>query len=157
MGTGKTSVGTLLAGRLQRPLRDSDQDLLASRRLTAAQVLERHGRQDLHDWEAAHLMTALTLQPPSVVCAAASVIDRHECREALMAPFVVWLVASPEVLAGRFPSSAHRPRFHEDLVAMLAEQEAQRAPHFAAVADLVTDVTAIDPEQVVERMLKARR
>ena len=155
MGTGKSSVGRLLAARLHRPLRDSDQDLRAERGLTAAQVLERYGGHDLHDWEAAHLMAALAEQPPPVVCAAASVVDRPECRKALVEPFVVWLAAPPEVLAGRFSSSAHRPRFERDLVAMLTEQEARRGPHFAAVADLVIDVSEIGPDQVVERILQA--
>ena len=156
MGSGKTSVGELLAQRLHRPLRDSDQDLLAERGLTASQVLERYGDRELHDWEAAHLMKALAQRPPPVVCAAASVIDRADCRRALIAPFVVWLAAPPEVLAGRFGSSAHRPRFQRDLVAMLTEQEARRGPSFAAVADLVVDVSAIRPDQAVERILQAQ-
>jgi shikimate kinase len=156
MGSGKTTVGRLLAERLNRPLRDSDQDLQAARELTAAQVLERFGPDDLHQWEAAHLTSALRERPAPVVAAAASVIDRLECRQALVAPFVVWLGAPPEVLARRFTSGAHRPRFSEDLVALLAEQEARRGPHFAEVADLVIDVTAIGPEQVVDLVLRAQ-
>jgi len=155
MGTGKSSVGRLLAARLHRPLRDSDRDLLAERGLTAAQVLDRYGERELHDWEAAHLTAAVTEPPPPVVCAAASVVDRSECHQALVAPFVVWLVAPAEVLAARFSSSAHRPRFKPDLEAMLTEQEARRGPHFASVADLVIDASAIGPDQVVERILRA--
>ena len=153
MGAGKTSVATLLAERLSRPLRDSDRDLQAGRGLTAAELLDRYGADHLHDWEAAHLLSALGDRPPPVVSAAASVIDRPACREALRSAFVVWLHAPPEVLARRFRSAGHRPRFGEDLVAMLAEQEARRAPHFAEVADVVVDVSVISPEQVVQRVL----
>jgi len=41
-------------------------------------------------------------------------------------------------------------------VAMLTEQETRRGPSFAAVADLVVDVSAIRPDQAVERILQAQ-
>jgi shikimate kinase len=88
------------------------------------------------------------------VCAAASVVDRSECREALEQAFVVWLDAPPDVLAGRFASAPHRPRYDENIGALLAEQDVRRRPGMAAVADLVVDVSSCAPEDVVRTIVE---
>jgi shikimate kinase len=151
MGTGKTSVGVLLAERLGRPLRDSDADLLAAHGHTAAELNVLHGADYLHELEARHLFDALA--EPSVICAAASVVERADCREALAGAFVVWLDAPVEVLVARFHSAPHRPRFRSDIAAMLTEQAARRRPLFAAVADLVIDVTQNTPATAASLVL----
>jgi shikimate kinase len=151
MGTGKTSVGALLAERLERPLRDSDVDLLTAYGHTAAELNVLHGADYLHELEAQQLFDALA--EPSVICAAASVVERDDCREALGAAFVVWLDAPVEVLLARFNSAPHRPRFQADIGAMLADQAARRRPLFAAVADLVVDVTKQTPAEVASIVL----
>ena len=143
MGTGKTSVGALVAERLGWPLRDSDVDLLAARGHTAAELNALHGADYLHDLEARHLLDGLRTQ--SVICAAASVVERAECREALAGAYVVCLDAPVDVLAARFHSAPHRPRFAPDITAMLTEQDARRRALFAAVADLVIDVARHNP------------
>jgi shikimate kinase len=157
MGAGKTSVGALLAEGLGRPMRDSDADLAARHGMTASEIADRHGREYLHDLEARHLLDALGERPTPVVCAAASVVGRPDCRQALGAAYVVWLDAPPDVLADRFESGPHRPRYHADVRVMLAEQDARRRPHFAAVADLVVDVSTRDPHQVVPIVLEGLR
>jgi len=151
MGTGKTSVGALLAERLERPLRDSDADLFAAHGHSAAELNVLHGADYLHDLEARHLLDAL--DAPSVICAAASVVERADCRSALDAAFVVWLDAPVDVLVARFHSAPHRPRFQADIAAMLTEQAARRRPLFAAVADLVIDVSLHSPASAASIVL----
>ncbi len=152
MGTGKTSVGSLLAAKFDRVLRDSDPDLYAVHRLSASDLLARHGAEHLHHLESEHLIAALRERPPPVVCAAASVIDRDDCRAALAAALVIWLDAPVAVLVDRFDSATHRPRFADDLTAMLTEQDARRRPLFRAVADLVIDVSVTAAENAAQQI-----
>ena len=158
MGAGKTEVGRRLATRLGRPWRDSDRDIEAKTGLTVRQLRERDGVDAMHDLESEHLRDALAGPEPSVISAAASTVDVPQCRAALEAPdvAVVWLRASPEVLARRFASSdKHRPVFGDSPLQFLTEQAARRNPLFASLDPLVVDVDAIRPRHAVERVVEA--
>jgi shikimate kinase len=132
MGAGKSTLASALARRWGRPLRDSDADLSARYGQTAARLAERRGPDGLHDLEAEHLLAALSAGPAPVVAAAASVIERAECRRALGAAAVVWLDVPIDALAARQHRGTHRPAYAEDRAAMLREMDARRRPLFAA-------------------------
>ncbi|WP_225878489.1 shikimate kinase [Spongiactinospora rosea] len=155
MGSGKTTVSKLLAERLHRRMRDSDPDMRRRYGATAAEMAERLGPAVLHEREWEHLRESLADDPPSVIAAAASTLDRPEAPGALEPALVVWLDAPDEVLAERMASGAHRPHFEADLRAMLAKQRARRGPVLAQVADLTFDVAARKPEEVVAGVLDA--
>ncbi|HEY4752428.1 MAG TPA: shikimate kinase, partial [Candidatus Limnocylindrales bacterium] len=61
MGSGKTTVGRLLAERLGRPLRDSDPEIEAATGYTAREIRDRDGPDALHDLEARLLLSTLAL------------------------------------------------------------------------------------------------
>lgn len=138
MAVGKSTVGRLLAERLGRPLRDSDDDLYAERGVTGAEVAEREGVDALHHWEASHLLRALAGDRPAVIAAAASVVDDPACRAALGTAFVVWLRAPVEQLVDRLGDDDHRRRLGEVSAGDLVRA---RAPRYAAVADAVVDAS----------------
>jgi shikimate kinase len=157
MGAGKTTVGRRLAARLDWPWHDSDAEIEAATGLTVRQLRDRAGAEAMHDLEAAQLLGAIAEPGPSVVSAAASVIDSEDCRQAMADPgiAVVWLRATPAVLATRFPAGDHRPAFGASPEAFLAEQSARREPLLQALDPIVIDVDHIDPEAVVARTLEA--
>jgi shikimate kinase len=142
MGSGKTTVASVLAEALGRQLRDSDPDLQATLGIDAATLAEREGADALHDWEEEHVVKAIRERPPVVVAAAASTIEVPRCREAMAEARVLWLDAPPSVLAKRFESGAHRPRFGQDIASLLEAQDARRRPLLMQVADVVLDATA---------------
>ena len=112
----------------------------------------------MHARESAQLLDALAATEPSVISAAASVIDDPACRSAMAAPgvAVVWLRAHPEVLAERFASADdHRPAYGDSIAAFLAEQAARREPLLADVGALVIDVDDLTADEVVERAMEA--
>lgn len=157
MGAGKTSVGTAIAAELGWALRDSDADLLASTGQTARAYRDKLGTAALHEAEAAELVAALDAAEPSVVCAAASVIDDPVARSALADPgiVVIWLRASPAVLARRFSSGDHRPTYGSDPGAVARAQAEQRDPRFAAVARITIDEGDRDVSQVTAEAMAA--
>jgi shikimate kinase len=157
MGSGKTTVGRILAARLGRPLYDSDAEIEAATGQTVREIRDRDGAEALHDLEAELLLSTLALDGPDVVCAAASVGDHPDCVAALVAPGVagVWLSVPPEVAARRFASSPHRPRYGDDVEAFLERQLATRGPMMAAAARLVVDAGSTPPEAIADHIVEA--
>jgi shikimate kinase len=158
MGAGKSVVGRRLAALLGRPWRDSDRDIEAKTGLTVRELRERDGVDAMHALEAEALLLALAESEPSVISAAASTVEVTACREALKSPdvAVVWLRATPEVLASRFASrDKHRPEFGDSPLEFLTEQAARRNPLFASLDPIVIDVDRIRPREVVERAIEA--
>lgn len=154
MGTGKSTVGALVARRLGRPLLDSDEQIRARTGRTVRQLVDEGGPEAHRRLESAVLLDALARPEPVVVAAAAGVVLDPAARRALaeLDGTVVWLRADPAVLAARVGQGGHRPPIPGDAEAWLAAAHADRAPHYTAVADLVVDVDDAAAEIVAERI-----
>lgn len=142
MGAGKTTLARGLAELWSRPMRDSDADLERATGSSARDIAEERGQDALHELEAAHLLDAVDTSEPRgtapVIGAAASTIDREDCRQALHERAVtVWIDEDLELLARRQEEGEHRPRFGTDVRSMLRDMDERRRPHFAAVAHIV--------------------
>jgi shikimate kinase len=160
MGAGKSEVGRRLSARLGWPWRDSDRDIEARTGMTVRQLRDRDGVDGMHAVEAQHLLDALAEPGPSVISAAASTVEMPECRNALEAPdvAVIWLRASPEVLARRFASAdKHRPEFGDSPATFLTEQAARRDPLFASLGPVVIDVDTIRPGEAAAQAMESLR
>jgi shikimate kinase len=157
MGAGKTTTGKKLAERLGWAWRDSDLDIEAATGATVRELRDREGVDAMHRREAAQLLDALASPEPSVISAAASVVEDPEARAAMAKPGVkvFWLHASPEVLAARFESDPHRPAYGPDPKAFLAEQAARREPLLPTIDAQVIDVDGLTPHEVVERIMES--
>jgi shikimate kinase len=148
MGAGKTTIGRLLAERVGRPFRDSDETLERTGGRTAAELYATAGSDAVHDREAAILLDQLADDEPSVIAAAASVVESEPVVEALAGPdvAVTWLHAEPEVLVERARGGAHRPWHGQDPLTWLRERAAVRDPLYARLADDDIDVSDLGPE-----------
>jgi shikimate kinase len=155
MGSGKTTIGRMLARRLAIPFRDSDAGIEARTGRTVRDLQLELGDDAMHRIEADELVAALDGAVASVIAAAASTIESAACRTALAGPdvAVVWLRGSVEVLARRFGSSRHRPSFGADVAGFLREQARRREPLFELVALLTVDIDDMTPNGVVEAIL----
>lgn len=157
MGAGKTTVGRRLATLLGWPWHDSDAEIEAATGLTVRELRDRDGVDAMHDLEAAHLVRSLADPGPSIISAAASVVDSEACRSALTAPdlAILWLRGSPDVLAARFPAGDHRPAFGSSPRAFLERQAERREPFLMGLDPIVIDVDGIGPDEAVARAIAA--
>jgi len=159
MGSGKTTVGALIAARLGWPLRDSDVQLQDASGQTAREMRDAQGTDALHEAEALALFRALAQPGSGVICAAASTIEHAGVGKALAAPdvAVIWLTAPPEVLAARFANDPHRPIYGPDQTAVAAARAERRDPLYAALNPITIEVDGLAPAAVAELALDGLR
>ena len=154
MGTGKSTVGSLLAQRLQREFFDND--VLLERRTgqTAKSIRTDLGEDELHRIEAEVLLECLSTGPVAVIAAAASTVLDAQVREALRdAAFVVWLRADLRALTERLVDPGTRPLWG-NIGEVLAHQDEDRAALFASIADIEVDTSTRPAVAVVEQLLE---
>lgn len=158
MGSGKSSVGRLLATRTGWPFHDNDALVERATGRTARELLATAGEAGLRDAEAAALNAAVEASAPAIVALAAGTVLEPDQRQRIAAAgFVVWLHSPPDVLAARAAAGMHRPWLEGDAAAWFAETSAERAPQYAAVADLEVDTSETDPDEAADRILGAIR
>jgi shikimate kinase len=157
MGVGKTTVGSALGQELRWAVSDSDPAIEELCGATVRELKDRLGTMGMHRLEAEHLLKALDEQEPSVICAAASVVDVPECRRALEGDttYGVWLQGRAETLAERFAGGAHRPVYGADPEEVFRRQLGERSRWFAEVSRHRVSVDGHTPDEIVRDILAA--
>lgn len=156
MGAGKTAVGRTLATRLGVELRDSDEEIVRSARLSIAEIFERYGEPFFRDKEA-RVIARLLKGPPCVLSTGGGAWMLEGNRAMLTeAAAVVWLRADLPLLWSRVKHKTTRPLLRtDDPEASLREIYETRAPLYA-LAPLSVHVKAHwSIEQTTERVIAA--
>ena len=140
MGSGKSTIGRLLADATGWPYTDNDDLVRAARGATPRQLVAERGEAAMREAESDALAAGLREPPPSIVGVAAGVIldgaDRAALREG---GIVVWLRAGADVLAARAAGADHRPWLDGDARAWMTAALLEREPLYASIADRVVD------------------
>lgn len=161
MGSGKTTVGRRLAVLLGCDFLDADQAVEEITDRTIAEIFEAEGEQGFRSIEADVLEELLEHHRPAVIATGGGVVLREDNRERLKRPdvTVVWLDARPSFLASRVEGRTHRPLLSGDEPAhdVLARLHAERAPLYAAVADITVDVEPFNDDDQKPRTAVAAR
>ena len=159
MGSGKTTVGRVLADALGWELWDNDAQLMNRTGHDVHWVAENWGMERLHDLEGRVLSEGLA-EAGRVVCVPGSAVLDRGLRETLASEWVVWLRASVATLVERLsaeplprPFVLGRPR--DELARIVAELDAERRPSLQEIADLILDVDSYNPGDVATRIREA--
>lgn len=159
-GTGKTTVGRLLAARLGRAFADVDDHVEAGAGATVAAIFATEGEAGFRAREAAALAD-LCARPDHVVATGGGAVVREANRPLIKsAGFVVWLAAAPEVLWARLCADPATAARRPNLTAAGGEAEvralaAAREPVYRALADFALDAGALSPEAAADAILTA--
>jgi len=152
MGTGKTTVGQMLATRLGWSFWDNDEALRTATGLTAAELQRERGQAALHEIEDQLLREALEGRAQTVCAAAASVVLNPSV---LDGAFTVWLRASADWEERNIARSGQRHRpLPADATAVLRQLSDVREPMYASAADITIDV-ATDAATTCDRVIEA--
>lgn len=154
MGAGKTTVGRLVAERLGRPFRDSDQAIETRTGKTVAEIFAAEGEPAFRAVESEVLREMLASSEPAVIAAAGGAVIDPANRAALReAGTVIWLRAAPAVLAGRVRPGGHRPLLADDPAGALARLSAEREELYRETAHVVVDVDELEADDVADQVV----
>ena len=156
MGSGKTTIGTLLARQLAWHFVDLDDRIEESAGLAIPQIFERLGEPAFRQIEADQLRAALgratEMKENTVLALGGGTYAQPGCPEFLRtagAP-VLWLDSPVEVLLSRCMTMTGRPLFRDE--ASFRALYAQRLPSYH-LADYRVD-SSEEPTQVVAEILR---
>jgi shikimate kinase len=158
MGSGKSTIGRLLAEATGWSYVDNDELVRRAHGATPRRILAERGEGPMRDAESTALRLGLETPAPSIVGVAAGTILSASDRELLRdGGIVVWLRAGPVALAERAAGGEHRPWLDGDAESWMRAASAERDPLYASVADITIDTGEGAPDASVALLRRRLR
>lgn len=147
MGTGKTTVGQLVAQWLDLPFIDSDAELVERTGASISELFARHGEEGFRTIESVLCRWLASRAGIVVATGGGMLVNVHNLAAMTASGLVVCLTASTEALEGRLKMSDERP-----LAWNWQQLLEQRRSAYAAIPHQV-DTTGKAPQQVAEEVI----
>jgi len=160
MGSGKSTVGALVAARTGRAFVDVDIVIAVDTGKTVRELWEEGGEAAYRSLESDAVLRVLASDTPSVLAAPGGVVLNPTVRAALAGSVVVWLRTRPTTLAGRVHPGDHRPLLGDNPGETLAAMADERSVLYREVATATVDTDGLAPDavtDVVARLLVSQR
>ncbi len=157
MGAGKSTIGKLLAERLEYKFIDTDSSIEKIARQSVTEIFQTAGEADFRQLET-QVLAEISAYTRLVVATGGGIAIKLENWNHLQQGLVIWLDTSVDVLTNRLKDDTTRPILHTapgELPVKLAQILDERRDRYAA-ADLQIPITShVPPSEVVDRILLA--
>ena len=158
MGSGKTTVGRILAQQLGIAFVDTDARIVAEHGCTVAEIFRHAGEAEFRALETRQIEACLAAPERSVISLGGGAVLADRNRELLRAhSVVVWLRASVPTLLARVGTGTNRPLIADDPVGRITRIDLERRDLYAATAHVVIDVDELRSTQVADGVRAAFR
>ena len=154
-GTGKSTVGKMVASRLNRELLSTDVEVVKLAGQSIPQIVEQHGWEHFRDLET-KICQDLAGKDELVIDTGGGAILRSQNVAVLKRTGTLfWLTASVETIAKRIGSDTQRPSLTgtKSFVDEIQDVLRERAPKYQAAADHVIETEGKSITQIADEML----
>ncbi|OCA91100.1 hypothetical protein A8F94_04365 [Bacillus sp. FJAT-27225] len=151
MGSGKSTVGKILAEKLGIRFVDMDEEIERTARKSISAIFQEEGEESFRDLETA----LLTSFPGSelVVATGGGAVLREVNRGLLkQSGLVIYLKASAEEISKRLVEDETRPLLKGDKKKEIAKRLNNRLPLYTAISDLTVMTDEKSPETIAEEI-----
>jgi len=154
MGSGKSTVGKLLAEKLNYRFVDTDSIIETVTKKTINQIFAEEGEANFRDLES-DVLRQVSAYLRTVVATGGGMILRQDNWSHLLDGMVVWLNVPLEVLVKRLEADDTRPLLHqENLTEKLTQLFAQREYLYKQADICLTIDDRATPEDIVTNLLQ---
>jgi shikimate kinase len=160
-GTGKSTVGRLVAGMTNRRFLDVDLEIEVRSGRSIGAIFADSGEPIFREWEERILAELIERFPKAIIAPGGGSVLRERNRR-LMREFghVVWLTALPGELARRLEADdrdkAARPALTAaGAIAEIEQVLRERAPLYEGLADAIIETGGKSPEEVAHAILES--
>lgn len=151
---GKSTIGRLLAKRLNRPFVDLDTEIAQRYQTSIAEIFKQQGEQAFRHYESAVLHEWVERQDTQVLATGAGCVLSEKNRQCLRAAgTVVWLHVSERHQRLRSQTAHHRPLLANNREQVLEDMARVRTPLYEELADLRVMNEGQTPEQTTAAIL----
>jgi len=154
-GTGKSSVGEILAARLGMPYIGMDGEIVKRGGMSIPEIVGKSGWPEFRDRETG-LARELAARDGVIIDTGGGIIERPENMEALgKNARIFWLKAEVATIVSRIQGNSDRPpltagKTFTDEVAEVLER---RTPRYRSAAHYEIDTDDLTPEQIADRII----
>ncbi|MBQ4403351.1 MAG: AAA family ATPase [Selenomonadaceae bacterium] len=159
MGTGKTSLGKLLATKLGRPFVDIDKKIEAEQKISIPKIFERFGEEHFRALEKSAVKELSERRGLVIATGGGTVKDEENLRLLKSSGVLICLTTEPEEIFARTARRGERPVLDgggserlETIKKLLAERK-----KFYDRADYQVDTTEWSPLQIIDDICKYLR
>lgn len=158
MGSGKSSIGRLIASKLRYRFVDTDQLVVSGTGMEISELFRLHGEAHFRD-EERRALESLKNETRHVIATGGGIVTRLENRPALLElGFVVWLSANEDTIFERISRNTKRPLLQtpnprETIANLLAE----RMPLYKSVAHFTIDTSTQSHNAIAEAVIAEGR
>jgi shikimate kinase len=148
MGTGKSSVGPIIARMMRKDFVELDMEIEKAAGSTISDIFTLHGEDHFRKIEKEILRRALERENVVLSCGGGAIIDIQNRRLLKKKSIVVWLDASAEVIAERLKDDGSRPLLADNSKESIVNLLEKRLELYREASEIRVQTDDLDINQV---------
>ena len=153
MGSGKTTIGKMLASKLNLPFIDIDKEIEQKEKMVISDIFKENGENYFREIES-DILTKYSALDEFVISTGGGAVLNQDNKIILNNGYKIYLKISIDAQYNRVKHRKYRPLLIEgDLKTILKDLDEVRGVIYSDLADLVVDVSYLDKEDVLSSIM----